>query len=87
MRVDPDKVFAQVETDRTSGELSKNVTTAKVTYHASKNHPDYIEQINKETGERLVGTFANGVFTSVKVESLPSGALGREFDGPDSEID
>lgn len=63
------------------------MTTAKVTYQASVSHPDYIEQINEDSGERFVGTFANGAFTPVEVESLPIGAVGREFGGADCEYD
>jgi hypothetical protein len=86
MSLDPEAVFAQVEADRVSGELSRKVTTAKIRYQSSV-HPGYIEQINTETGERCLGNFANGVFTPLEVENLPVGPVGREFGGPDCEYD
>jgi hypothetical protein len=84
--IDPEKVFAQVEADRLSGELSEKVTTAKIRYQSS-DRPGYIEQINTETGERRLGTFANGVFTPIEVENLPEGPVGKEFGGPDCEYE
>lgn len=60
--VDSDAVFAAVEADRRSGELSKKVTTAAIRYQASTTHPGYLEQID-ENGVRTIGTFQNGVFT------------------------
>lgn len=62
MRIEPDEVFAKVEADRVSGELSDKVTTAKIRYYASSRQEGYIEQVNTETGERRLGTFANGIF-------------------------
>jgi len=61
MRVDPEKVFEQVEADRAGGELSENVTTATIVYQASV-QPGVIERINRETGERTLGTWRNGAF-------------------------
>ena len=84
--IDPEKVFAQVEADRLSGELSEKVTTAKIRYQSS-DRPGYIEQINTETGERRLGTFANGVFTPIEVENLPEGPIGKEFGGTDCEYE
>lgn len=62
--VDPDAVFAAVEADRRSGELSKKVTTAAIRYQASVTHPGYLERID-ERCVRTVGTFHNGVFSPV----------------------
>ncbi len=84
--IDSEKVFAKLEVDRANGELSKNVTTAKICYQSS-GYPGFIEQINTETGERLIGTFANGVFTPLEVEDIPAGPVGKEFGGPGCEYD
>ena len=86
MTVIPEEVFEKLAVDRASGELSKNVTTAKLRY-SSSGYPDFIEQFNTETGERLIGTFANGVFYPVENEDLPAGPVGKEFGGPDCEYD
>lgn len=59
--VDPDSVFASVETDRRSGKLSKQVTAAIFRYQASATHPGYLEQLDP-SGFCTVGTFQNGVF-------------------------
>ena len=84
--IDPAKVFTQVEAERLSGELSEKVTTAKIRYQAS-GRKGYIEQINTKTGERRLGTFANGVFTPIEVENLPEDPVGKEFGGPDCEYE
>jgi hypothetical protein len=68
MSIDPDEVFAAVEADRASGELSKKVTTATIVYQGS-DRPGTIEQINRETGQRVFGTFADGVFTPLDDDS------------------
>lgn len=60
--VDPEAVFAAVETDRATGELSKKITSSAVRYHASAAHPGYLEQVD-EKGNRIVGSFKNGTFT------------------------
>jgi len=62
--IDPDDIFAKVEADRKSGELAKNVTTAKITYQGSDSE-GYIVQINELTGERRLGTFDNSAFTPI----------------------
>ena len=62
--VDPEAVFAAVEADRHSGELSRKVTTASICYQASVTHPGYLEQID-ESGERTIGSFHCGIFTPV----------------------
>jgi hypothetical protein len=84
--IDPEKVFSQVEADRASGELADKVTTAKIRYYAA-DYPGFLEQFNTETGERRIGTFANGVFTPLEVEDLPTEPVGKEFGGPDCEYD
>lgn len=63
--VDPDAVFAGVEAQRISGDLSQRVTSASPIYQASATHPGYLEQIDKD-GNRSVGAFQNGVFMPIE---------------------
>lgn len=63
--IDPDVVFAAVEADRRTGELSKKVTTAAIRYYASVTHPGYLERVD-ENGAHTVGTFHGGVFTPIE---------------------
>jgi hypothetical protein len=63
--IDPDAVFAAVEADRRSGELSRKVTTAAIRYYASVSHPGYLERVD-ENGTHTVGTFRSGVFTPIE---------------------
>ncbi len=60
--VDPDAVFEQLESDRTTGFNGKPVTGAPVFYEASLSKPGCIDQVNTQTGERNTGRFRNGVF-------------------------
>ena len=62
--VDPDAVFAAVETDRRTGELARKATTAAIRYQVSDAHPGYLEQIG-ENGVRTVGSFRGGVFIPI----------------------
>lgn len=62
--IGPEVVFAAVEADRRSGELSKKVTTAPIRYQASVTHPGYLEQVD-EKGVCVVGTFRSGIFTPI----------------------
>ena len=59
--VDPDAVFAAVESARRSGTLSREVTTAETTYQAAASHPGYLERIDKQ-GKRTIGRFEDGHF-------------------------
>jgi hypothetical protein len=65
--IDPDEVFAAVDADRESGELSHKVTTARFRYYAAKRE-GYIERIDSETGDRIIGTFKDGAFTPLRDE-------------------
>ncbi|MET0123675.1 MAG: hypothetical protein ABW124_21810 [Candidatus Thiodiazotropha sp. 6PLUC9] len=62
--VDPKAVFSAVEARRHAGTLAQEVTTATPTYQASLTYPGCLEQIDKQ-GNRRVGRFQNGVFTSL----------------------
>lgn len=59
--IDPEAIFAQVEADRESGELSSKVTTANPRYFASKTHPGMIDEVWND-GRILTGHFQDGGF-------------------------
>ena len=63
--IDSDVIFNDLENDRTKGLLSKNVTSAKIYYEASVEHPGYLDQVNSITGERQTGSFKNGEFKAL----------------------
>lgn len=59
--VNPDAVFMAVDQARESGELANQVTTSKMKYQASENHPGMLERID-EFGNVQVGHFKHGEF-------------------------
>ena len=59
--VEAQDVFAELEADRHSGKLAKNITRAGVIYEASPSHPGLLDRID-EHGVRTTGTFKNGEF-------------------------
>ena len=60
--IDSDVIFNDLENNRTKGLLAKNVTSAKIYYEASVEHPGYLDQVNSITRERKTGSFENGEF-------------------------
>jgi hypothetical protein len=60
--VDPEVVFNDLENDRAKGLLAKNVTSAKIYYEASLEHPGYLDRVNSVTKKRRAGSFKNGEF-------------------------
>lgn len=56
-----DAVFARLETQRQTAELSKNVTTSPVKYQASHTHTGLLQEIDA-SGQVRVGIFENGQF-------------------------
>ena len=60
--IDSDVIFNDLENDRTKGLLAKKVTSAKIYYEASVEHPGYLDQVNSITKKRQTGSFENGVF-------------------------
>jgi hypothetical protein len=60
--VDSDTVFGDLENDRDKGLLHRKVTSAKVYYEASLEHPGYLDRVNSVTQERQTGFFENGEF-------------------------
>jgi len=44
--IDSDAIFNDLENDRTKGLLAKKITSAKIYYEASVEHPGYIDRVN-----------------------------------------
>ena len=63
--VDSDDIFNDLENDRAKGLLAKNVTSAKIYYEASVEHPGYLDRVNSVTKQRQAGTFKNGEFKAL----------------------
>lgn len=55
-------VFAEVERQRQTGELTPAVTSLYPRYQSAPTHPGYLEQISAD-GTRTIGSFHNGIFT------------------------
>jgi hypothetical protein len=55
------EIFAELEADRRSGKLAKNLTRAAMIYEASPSRPGLLDQID-ERGVRRTGCFENGEF-------------------------
>ena len=60
--VNSDDIFNDLENDRAKGLLAKNVTSARIYYEASVEHPGYLDRVNSVTKKRQTGTFENGEF-------------------------
>ena len=60
-----DAVFDDIEKDRSKGLLAKNVTSAKIYYEASVEHPGYLDRVNSVTKKRQTGSFENGKFKAL----------------------
>ena len=60
----PEQVFAALEQQRRSGQLSQSVSGASLRYQASKAQPGLLEEI-KPNGNRRLGRFCNGLFEPV----------------------
>jgi hypothetical protein len=55
--IDSDVIFNDLENDRAKGLLAKKVTSAKIYYEASIEHPGYLDRVNSITGKRQTGSF------------------------------
>ena len=66
----PEQVFAALEQQRRSGQLSQSVSGASLRYQASKAQPGLLEEI-RPNGNRRLGRFRNGLFEPVG-ENTPS---------------
>ena len=63
--IDSDAIFNDLETDRVKGLLAKNVTSAKIYYEASVEHPGYLDRVNSITKKRQTGSFEQGEFKAL----------------------
>lgn len=64
--IDPDAVFAGLEGDRSSGQLSNLVSSTGVArYQAAASYPGLLEQVAPD-GTVTLGQFSNGVFTPME---------------------
>ena len=63
--VNSDDIFNDLENDRAKGLLAKNVTSARIYYEASVEHPGYLDRVNSVTKKRQAGTFENGEFKAL----------------------
>ncbi len=63
--VNPDDIFNDLENGRAKGLLAKNVTSARIYYEASVEHPGYLDRVNSVTKKRQAGTFENGKFKAL----------------------
>ncbi|MFC4258987.1 hypothetical protein ACFOZ5_08100 [Marinobacter lacisalsi] len=59
--VSGDDIWAEVEADRESGELSRHIARDRIVYQASENRPGYLEAIYPD-GQKITGQFRNGRF-------------------------
>ena len=63
--VNSDDIFNDLENDRAKGLLAINVTSARIYYEASLEHPGYLDRVNSVTKKRQAGTFENGEFKAL----------------------
>ena len=63
--IDSDAIFNDLENDRAKGLLAKNVTSAKIYYEASVEHPGYLDRVNSITNKRQTGSFEQGEFKAL----------------------
>ncbi len=63
--IDSDAIFTDLENDRTKGLLAKKITSAKIYYEASVEHPGYIDRVNSITKKRQTGSFEHGEFKAL----------------------
>ncbi len=63
--VDSDDIFDALERDRVQGLLADKITSARIYYEASTEHPGYLDRVNAVTGKRQTGSFENGEFKTL----------------------
>ena len=63
--IDSNVIFDDLENDRAKGLLAKNVTSARIYYEASVEHPGYLDRVNSVTGKRQTGSFEHGEFKAL----------------------
>lgn len=60
-----DDIFNDLENDRAKGLLAENVTSARIYYEGSVEHPGYLDRVNSVTQRRQTGSFENGEFRAL----------------------
>jgi hypothetical protein len=65
LAVDADDVFNDLEHDRAKDLLAAKVTSARIYYEASRDHPGYLDRVNAATGQRQAGSFEHGEFKAL----------------------
>ncbi len=65
LAIDPDLIFDNLEDDRAKGLLAEEVSSAKIYYEASIEHPGCLDQVNSITKTRRTGSFENGKFKTL----------------------
>lgn len=63
--IDPDEIFQNLNRQRESGDLSRKVTQASVSYQASQSFEGQLECIDQE-GKITIGQFENGIFVETR---------------------
>lgn len=63
--VNSDAVFNDLENDRNTGHLAEKVTSARVYYEVSIEHPGYLDRVDAVTQKRQAGSFINGEFKAL----------------------
>ncbi len=63
--IDSDVIFNDLENDRSKGVLAKKITSAKIYYEASVEHPGYLDRVNSITKKRQTGSFEHGEFKAL----------------------
>lgn len=69
--VAPEQVFAELDRQRRSGQLSKAVSQSPVRYQASQTHPGCLDAISAD-GTRRVGRFQHGAFVALDEAAVSS---------------
>ena len=62
--VDAAEVFGDLEARRACGALSGKVTSAAISYEASRSRPGFLDRVQSTGGKRETGRFRNGTFTT-----------------------
>ncbi len=65
--IDPEKLFAELEADRRSGDLRKNVLWRGYSYQSSKTYKGFIEKVDEKGQILAVGKYENGGFVAIDV--------------------
>jgi len=63
--VDSDAIFNDLEKDREEDLLAKKVTSARIFYEASVEHPGYLDRVDSITNKRETGALEHGEFKAL----------------------